>query len=132
MSGPPPVPPPKLGSVMVFPPRTEIPGAGALPLGLLPAPPVPGNGDVPPLAITSEPRPAPVLLAPEPSPSSPLPGPLPRPIPLPPPDPPSPVLAVPAGDIAIDPLPPFPGTANRDPGWFEMTMPACLLVRPPL
>src|SRR5437764_4289702 len=125
--GPPPLPLPKLGRLMVFPPTTEIPGAGDGPAGFFPAPPAPGKGEVPALAITSDPRPVPVLLAPDPSPSSPLPGPLPRPMPSPPPDPPRPALAPPAGDIAIDPLPPLPGTPNLEPGWLEITTPALLL-----
>src|SRR5438132_6479795 len=47
--------PPKLGSVIVPPPETETPGAAAGPLAPLPAPPGPGNGEIPLFAFNSEP-----------------------------------------------------------------------------
>ena len=89
--------------MVVVPPCTETPGIAGAPLVPLPAPPVPGYGEMPPRALASDPRPAPSLAAPEPSPASPLPGPLPRPMPVPPPLPPTPALPVPVGDMAIAP-----------------------------
>jgi hypothetical protein len=69
---------PKLGSVtIVLPPLTETPGTAGVPLGLLPVPPGPTAGEMPPWALGSDPRPTPALAAPVPSPVMPLPGPFP-------------------------------------------------------
>lgn len=65
----------------------------------------------------------PALAAPDPSPVMPLPGPVPRPIPVPSPEPPSPLLAVPEGDIAIEPGVLPLGTPFADPGSLETTTP---------
>src|SRR5216684_2914185 len=44
-------------------------------------------------------------------------------MPAPPPDPPNPDLSPPAGDIAREPAPPFPGTPTLAPGLLETTIP---------
>ncbi len=69
---------PKLGRVtIVLPPLTETPGTAGVPLGLLPVPPGPMLGEMPPRALGSDPRPAPARAAPLPSPVMPLPEPSP-------------------------------------------------------
>src|SRR5580704_862294 len=122
-------PEPKLGKVTtVLPPRTSTPGTEGEPLVAFPAPPGPGVGEIPPWAFGSEPRLAPVLPAPEPSPVKPLPGPLPEPIPEPSPRPPRPGLSPPLGDMASEPLPPFPGNPTVEPGWDDKTIPELSLL----
>ncbi|PYX09347.1 MAG: hypothetical protein DMG88_06775 [Acidobacteria bacterium] len=108
---------------MLLPPFTSTPRIGGFPFVPLPAPPGPGYRDVPPRAITSEPRPLPSFPAPEPSPVNPLPGPLPRPMPVPPPDPPKPAFSPPDGDKANDPAPPLPGTPILEPGRSDAMIP---------
>src|ERR1700686_414640 len=107
---------PKLGRfTVVVPPCTETPGAAGVPLVLVPVPPAPGYGEMPPRAFGSEPRPTPSLPAPEPSPCNPLPEPLPLPMLAPPPLPPIPFFAVPSGDMASAPPVEF-GTPTLVPG----------------
>src|SRR5271169_369783 len=123
---------PKLGSVtVVVPPSTDTPGIAGVPVVPLPAPPVPGYGEMPPRALGSEPRPVPSLPAPEPSPCNPLPGPLPLPMPDPPPPPPRPVFDVLVGDMARAPLVEF-GSPTLVPGWLEITTPLPAALPPAL
>lgn len=124
---------PKLGkvtTVVVLPPRTSTPGTAGAPVVASPAPPGPGVGEIPPLALGSEPRPTPVLPAPEPAPVKPLPEPSPLPMPEPPPVPPRPGLSPPPGERASEPLLPPPGVPTLEPGSDEITIPELSLFPP--
>ena len=72
--------------------------------------------------------PVPAAAAPLSVPEDVPPGPLPRAIPWPPPSPSAPVLAEPAGDIAIVPFSTTTGKAGWLPGLAETTTPALPLV----
>ena len=116
---------------MLLPPLMSTPRTAGVPEAVLPAPPGPLAGEIPPWAFASEPCPAPDFAAPLPAPEMPLPGPLPREMPVPLPLPPIPALSPPAGDIARDPAPPLVGIPTFEPGWLEITAPA-LEPLPPL
>ena len=89
----------------------------------LPAPPGPGNGEIPLCAVSVEPCPDPFVFAPGPSPEVLLPGPLPLLMLSPPPVPPSPGCAPPEGDIASDSAAPAFGEPTFGPGRADSTIP---------
>ena len=91
---------------------------------MLPAPPGPLEGEIPPRATGSDPCPVPAFAPPPPFPLRPLPGPFPRKIAAPPPEPPNPGFSPPLGDIASEPVLPFVGTPTFVPGCVEITAPA--------
>ena len=114
-------PPPKLGSVTMLPPWTEMPAVLGTPVRLpVPAPPGPGMGEVPALAVELAPGPLPDFALPAPLPSCAAPEPAPVVFPAPPPVPPIPAVAPPVGDIAKAPREPMSGTPTVVPGLLEM------------
>jgi hypothetical protein len=108
---------PKPGMVTwPLPPLMSTPRTAGVPEGTFPAPPGPGEGEMPLSAWGSEPRPGLVLPAPGPAPVMPLPEAFPRPMLVPPPEPPRPGLSPPEGDMTSEPVPPLIGTPTLGPG----------------